>query len=233
MATVSTPPHRPTPEPPPRDPDRPGPARPQPLRRPPVPAPQPLPPALRGPVIHNGQIGSDVVLDRLLDERIVHLGRDLDDAGADRVITRLLLLAALEPRQDITLYVGSASGSASGSAGAAMAVYDTMQAVAPDVATCAIGLVGSAGQLLLTAGAAGKRSVLPHSRILLGRTSAALAGAGAGDRIGDQLRDEIIELTARHSGQPLATVAADVAAQRWFSAAQAVGYGLADRVLGG
>ncbi len=228
--TTSTPPHRPVPEPPRRDPDRPGPAHPQPLRRPLPPTPQPLPPAAQSwPVVHGGPVGSEVVLDRLLDERIIYLGRELDEAAAERVITQLLLLAALEPRRDITLYVSATSGSAR----AAIAVYDTMQAVAPDVATCAIGLVGAAGQLLLTAGAAGKRSVLPHARIALRGASAALGGARTGAEFGEQLRDEFIELTARHSGRPLATVAADVAAERWFSAAQAVEYGLVDRVLGG
>ena len=129
----------------------------------------------------------------------------------------------MDPRRDITVYLSVPGGAAS----AALAVYDTLQTVAPDVATCAVGLVGSVGQFLLTAGSAGKRSALPHARILLRRPP----GGGGPASIGEQLRTEIVELVARHSGQPVDTVARDAAAERWFTAAQAVEYGLVDRVL--
>ncbi len=177
-------------------------------------------------------LGPDPVLERLLDERIVYVGGELDDAVAHRVITRLLLLSALDPRRDITLALNSMGGSVI----AAMAVHDTMRTVSPDVATLAVGLVGDGAQLLLTAGAAGKRQVLPHARILLRKPVAGFVGAATDAAIragvGEQLRRETIGLIARYSGRPVESVEADSTAERWFTPAEAVDHGLADTVTG-
>jgi ATP-dependent Clp protease protease subunit len=212
-------PHRPEPCP---DPDRPSPGRPTPPR-PTPPPPQPLPPAPQGPVPHPLP-GTDAVRDRLLDERIVYLGGELDDAAADRLISELLLLAAVEPRRDITLYLNSTGGTA----GAALAVYDTLRSAAPDVATCAVGLVGPVGTLLLAAGTAGKRSALPHARILLRRPARSGASAAAG--IAQELRAEIVGLLVAHSGPAVATVLAEAAAERWLTATEALAHGLIDHI---
>jgi ATP-dependent Clp protease, protease subunit len=219
-------------------PQHPGPP-PLPVPLPPVPpgrprpaSPQPLPPALSGPVpVAVGTVAADPVLERLLDERIVYVAGELDDAAADRVIPQLLLLGALDPRRDIVLYLSTAGGSAT----AALAVHDTMRAVAADVATRAVGVVGAAGAVLLAAGTAGKRAALPHARILLHHPATAIVGpaAAAGGRagLGAQLRREITELTAGHCGRPIDAVDADAEAGRWFPATEAVEYGLVDGVL--
>lgn len=211
----------------PGPPQRPGPQRPDPYR----PGAQPLAPATGGIHAVPGP-GRDTVLDRLLDHRIVFLDGELDDAAAGRIVAQLLLLAAKDPRRDITLHLNSTGGPAP----AGLAVHDAMQLVAPDVATWAAGLVAATGQLLLSAGAAGKRHALPHARILLCRPSAGMRG-GASDvavrgGVLGQLRAEMAELTARATGRPLAEVEADADAGRWFTAPQARDYGLVDHVAG-
>ena len=115
---------------------------------------------------------TDAVLDRLFEERIVYLAGVVDDEAAHRITAQLLLLTADDPARDITFYVNSPGGSVT----AGMAIYDTMQLVGPDVATWAVGLAGSMGQFLLSAGAPGKRYALPHARILMHQPSASLGG---------------------------------------------------------
>ena len=220
------------PEPPRRpEPERPWPGYPSP---PPPPVPPPAtPPPLPGAVRHLAPAGGfDPVLDRLLDERIVYLGGELEDA-----VPRLLLLGALDPRRDITLYVHTPGGSAA----AGVAVHDTLRSVGPDVATRAVGLVGLVGSLLLAAGTPGKRHALPHARILLRAPSVGQAGGhpGAGPEpaeraeIARQLRQEMIELLARYTGRPPAAIEADVSAARRLTATEAVEYGLVDGVING
>src|SRR5689334_18631750 len=123
---------------------------------------------------------TDAVLDRLFEERIVYLAGPVDDEAAHRITAQLLLLTADDPTRDITFYVNSPGGSVT----AGMAIYDTMQLVTPDVATWAVGLAGSMGQFLLTAGAPGKRYALPHARILLHQPSASLGGSATGTAFG-------------------------------------------------
>ena len=117
-----------------------------------------------------------------------------------------------------------------------MAIYDTMQLVAPDVTTWAVGFAASTAQLLLTAGAPGKRYALPHTRILLHQPSARLGGTSADVTIRaavfTEMKREIAALTARHSGQPVETIVADADRDRWFDAEQAQAYGLIDHVAG-
>jgi ATP-dependent Clp protease protease subunit len=175
---------------------------------------------------------SDPVVDRLFAERIVYLAGEVDDAAAHRVTAQLLLLAADDPARDITLYVNSPGGSVT----AGMAIYDTMQLVAPDVATWAVGFAASTGQFLLTAGAPGKRHALPHARILMHQPSARLGGTASDVSIRagvfSALKTEIAELTAQHTGQPVGTVTADADRDRWFTAEEAKAYGLVDHVAG-
>jgi len=175
---------------------------------------------------------TDAVLDRLFEERIVYLAGPVDDEAAHRITAQLLLLTADDPARDITFYINSPGGSVT----AGMAIYDTMQLVRPDVATWAVGLAGSMGQFLLTAGAAGKRYALPHARILMHQPSASLGGTATDITIRagvfGEMKREIAELTARHSGQPVETVTVDADRDRWFDAEQARAYGLVDHVAG-
>jgi len=175
---------------------------------------------------------TDVVLDRLFEERIVYLAGVVDDEAAHRITAQLLLLTADDPARDITFYINSSGGSVT----AGMAIYDTMQLVRPDVATWAVGFAASMGQFLLTAGAPGKRYALPHARILMHQPSASLGGTATDITIRagvfGEMKREIAELTARHSGQPVETVTADADRDRWFDAEQARAYGLVDHVAG-
>ncbi len=174
---------------------------------------------------------SDTVFERLLAERIVLLGAEVDDPLANRVVAQLLLLAGEDPTRDITLYINSPGGSVT----AGMAVYDAMNLVEPDVATVATGLAASMGQFLLTAGAPGKRAVLPHAEVMMHQPH---GGAGGTEsdiviRAGmlGRLKRRMAEITAERSGQPVEQVLADAERDRWFAPEEAVAYGLADRVL--
>jgi ATP-dependent Clp protease protease subunit len=172
------------------------------------------------------------VLDRLLEERIVFLGREVDDEIANRISAQLLLLSAQDPDRDITLYINSPGGSVT----AGMAIYDTMQLITPNVATWAVGFAASMGQFLLSAGTPGKRFALPHARILMHQPSAGVGGnaTDVAIRAGvfGQMKREIAELTARHTRQSVETIAADADRDRWFTAQEARDYGLVDHVAG-
>ncbi|MGH3586906.1 MAG: ClpP family protease [Pseudonocardia sp.] len=174
---------------------------------------------------------TDPVLDRLLEERIIFLGREVDDELANRVSAQLLLLAAQDHERDITLYINSPGGSAT----AGMAIYDTMRLVRPDVATWAVGFAGSTGQFLLSAGTPGKRYALRHARILMHQPSAGIGGNATDVAIRAgvfaDIKREIAELIAQHSGQTVETVTADSERDRWFTAEQARDYGLIDHVV--
>jgi ATP-dependent Clp protease, protease subunit len=211
----------------------PGPLIPAPLRRPVPPPPQPLPPALAGVSPHAPDRVSDAVLDRLLDERIVFLGTEVDDAVANRITAQLLLLSAQDPHRDITLYVNSPGGSVT----AGMAIYDTMRLVTPDIATWAIGFAASMGQFLVSAGTPGKRYALPHARILMHQPSAGLGGTvtDIAIRAGvyGEMKREIAELTAAHTGQTFETITADADRDHWFTAEEARAYGLVDHIARG
>jgi ATP-dependent Clp protease, protease subunit len=204
------------------------------LRQPERPEPWPsfpLPAALAAPVLHAPS--SDAITDRLLEERIVFLGTEVDDAVANRIVTQLLLLAAQDPGRDITFYINSPGGSVT----AGMAIYDTMQLIQPDVATWAMGFAASMGQFLLSAGAPGKRHALPHTRILMHQPSAGMSG-GATDiaiRAGvyGQMKREIAELIAAHTGQTAETITTDSDRDHWFTAEEARAYGIVDHVTRG
>jgi ATP-dependent Clp protease protease subunit len=187
-----------------------------------------------GPVLYAaapGATGTDPVLDKLLEERIVFLGREVDDEVANRISAQLLLLAAQDPARDITMYINSPGGSVT----AGMAIYDTMRLIRPAVATWAVGFAASMGQFLLTAGAPGKRHALPHARILMHQPSAGIGGQATDIAIRagvyGQMKREIAEITARHTGQTVETITADSDRDRWFTATEAQAYGLVDHVV--
>jgi ATP-dependent Clp protease protease subunit len=173
----------------------------------------------------------DQVAARLLHQRIIVLGTEVDDAIANRLCGQLLLLSAEDPRGDISLYINSPGGSVS----AGLAIYDTMRLIPNDVSTLALGLAGSMGQFLLTAGTPGKRFCLPHAQVLMHQGSAGFGGtaadveiyAGQLEKIGAML----LRLTAEHTGQPVDVVELDSRRDRWFTAAEALDYGLIDHVL--
>lgn len=174
---------------------------------------------------------NDSVYERLLRERIIVLGSQVEEGIANQITAQLLLLAAEDPEKDITLYINSPGGSVT----AGMAIFDTMQLIEPDVATTAMGLAASMGQFLLSAGAPGKRSILPHARVLMHQPSAGVGGTAADIAIqADMLtrtKQEMAELIAEHTGQPVDRIIADSDRDRWFSATEALDYGFVDKVI--
>jgi len=174
---------------------------------------------------------SDAVFERLLGERIVFLGSAVDDDVANRITAQLLLLAAEDSKQDITLYINSPGGSVT----AGMAIYDTMQLVEPDVSTWAVGFAASMGQFLLSSGTPGKRYALPHAKIVMHQPSAGIGGTASDIAIqAAQYRltkQEIAGLTAEQTGQSVEQIEADADRDRWFTAEEAKAYGFVDHVV--
>jgi ATP-dependent Clp protease, protease subunit len=173
----------------------------------------------------------DQLAARLLHQRIIVLGAEVDDPVANRLCGQLLLLSAEDPRSDISLYINSPGGSVS----AGLAIYDTIRLIPNDVSTLAMGLAGSMGQFLLTAGTPGKRFSLPHAQILMHQGSAGFGGTAADVEIyADQLErigTTLLRLTAEHTGQSIDTVERDSRRDRWFTADEAREYGLIDHIL--
>ncbi|MDQ2724189.1 MAG: ATP-dependent Clp protease proteolytic subunit [Acidimicrobiales bacterium] len=171
------------------------------------------------------------VYGRLLKERIVFLGTEVDDTSANLICAQLLLLAAEEPDKDISLYINSPGGSVT----AGLAVYDTMQFVPSDVSTVCMGLAASMGQFLLCAGEPGKRFALPHSRILMHQPSGQAQGQAADIAIQAEqiiyLKRMMAERIALHTGQEVERIEADSDRDRWFTAAEAKDYGFIDAVI--
>ena len=173
----------------------------------------------------------DAVSDRLLRERIVFLGSQVDDDIANQLCAQMLLLSADDPRRDVHLYINSPGGSVS----AGMAVHDTMRFIDCDVATYSFGMAASMGQFLLTAGTPGKRFSLPHTRIMMHQPSAGVGGTQSDITIqADMLRRlkrDINELQAEHAGQSVEQIERDSDRDRWFTPEQAREYGLVDHVV--
>ena len=173
----------------------------------------------------------DAVFDRLLRERIVFLGSQVDDDIANQLCAQMLLLAADDARSDIHFYINSPGGSLS----AGMAVYDTMQFLDCDVATYSFGMAASMGQFLLSAGTPGKRFSLPHTRIMMHQPSAGVGGTESDVAIqADMLRRlkrEVNELQAQHSGRSVEQIERDSDRDRWFTPGEALEYGLIDHVV--
>jgi ATP-dependent Clp protease, protease subunit len=171
------------------------------------------------------------IFNRLLKERIVFLGTDVNDDMANLITAQLLYLEGQDPDKDIWLYVNSPGGSIT----AGMAIYDTMQFIRSDVATICMGLGASMGQFLLSAGAAGKRYALPHARIMMHQPSGGIRGPASDIKIqAEQLayvKRLMAERIAFHTGQTVEQVELDSDRDRWFTADQAKEYGLIDHVI--
>ena len=174
---------------------------------------------------------SSDIYQRLLKERIIFLGTQVDDPSANLLCAQLLLLAAEDPEKDISIYVNSPGGSVT----AGLAIYDTMQYVPCDVSTVCMGLAASMGQFLLCAGTPGKRYALPHSRILMHQPSGSMQGQAADIAIQAEqiiyLKRMMAERIAHHTGQPVERIEADSDRDRWFTAQEALDYGFIDRVI--
>ncbi|GAA2682680.1 MULTISPECIES: ClpP family protease [Nonomuraea] len=173
----------------------------------------------------------DQLYQRLLRERIIVLGTDVNDEIANRICAELLLLAADDSERDIYLYINSPGGSVT----AGMAIYDMMEYVPNNVATVAMGLAASMGQFLLCAGAPGKRYALPHARIMMHQPSGGIGGTAADIAIQAEqmlyVKKTLAERIAFHTGQELDQIEADSDRDRWFTADEAKDYGFIDHVV--
>jgi ATP-dependent Clp protease, protease subunit len=173
----------------------------------------------------------DQLITRLLYQRIIVLGTEVDDRVANRLCAQLLLLSAEDPRAAISMYINSPGGSVS----AGLAIYDTMRLIPNDVSTLAMGLAGSMAQFLLCAGAPGKRYSLPHAQVLMHQGSAGFGGTAADVEIyAAQLERTsalMVRLIAEHTGQPVDRIEKDSLRDRWFSAEEALEYGMIDHIV--
>lgn len=179
---------------------------------------------------HRGERGWDVY-SRLLKDRIVFLGTEVDDDVANVIIAQLLFLESEDPDKEIMLYINSPGGVVS----AGLAMYDTMQLVRCDVATYCMGQAGSIASLLLAAGARGKRFALPHSRIVIHQPLGGFQGQTTDIEIHARemlrARDTINEIYARHTGQPVERIRSDTDRDRYLSPEEAAAYGIIDAVV--
>ena len=193
----------------------------------PQPSDFPSIPVAQGP---GGDPAQDIY-NRLLRERIVFLGQEVNDQIANLITAQLLYLEGQDAEKDIWLYINSPGGSVT----AGMAIYDTMQFVAPDVGTICMGLGASMGQFLLCAGTPGKRFALPHARILMHQPSGGVQGQASDIAIqAEQMaytKKLMAERIAEHTGQSVEQVQEDSERDRWFTAAEAKDYGIIDSVV--
>ena len=173
----------------------------------------------------------DQLTTRLMHQRIIVLGQEVDDTIANRLCAELLLLSAEDPRRDISLYINSPGGSVS----AGLAIYDTMRLIPNDVSTLALGTALSMGQFLLSAGTPGKRYALPHSRVLMHQGSAGIGGTAVDVEIQaenlEHTKRVLLGLIAEHTGQPVGKIEQDSRRDRWFTAQEALDYGFVDQIL--
>lgn len=171
------------------------------------------------------------IYSRLLSERIIVLGTPIDDAVSNLVVAQLLHLESDDTDKDIHLYINSPGGSIT----SLFAIYDAMQHVRPDVSTVVVGLAASSAAVLLAAGAEGKRLAMPHSRVMLHQPHGGAEGTAADieieARLIVQMREQINQILADHTGQPLEKVAEDTERDFWMTADEALEYGLVDRIL--
>lgn len=171
------------------------------------------------------------IYSRLLKERVVFLVGPVNDMTANLVVAQLLFLEAENPDKDISFYINSPGGSVT----AGMAIYDTMQFIKPDVSTLCTGQAASMGALLLTAGAKGKRFILPNSRVMIHQPLGGFQGQASDIEIHAKeilfLRERLNQIMAHHTGQSLKSVANDTDRDNFMSAEQAVNYGLVDKII--
>ncbi|RKN11435.1 ATP-dependent Clp protease proteolytic subunit [Streptomyces radicis] len=173
----------------------------------------------------------DHLAERLLGQRIVVLGTQVDEVSANRICAQMLLLSAEDPRADISLYINSPGGSVHDG----LAIYDTMRLIPNDVATLAMGFAASMGQFLLTVGTRGKRYALPNARIMMHQISSGIGGTTADIAIQAEnlefTKRTIERITAEHTGQTPETISRDGDRDRWFTADEAKAYGMVDHVV--
>jgi ATP-dependent Clp protease protease subunit len=173
----------------------------------------------------------DQVYSRLLNDRIIFLGQQVDDEIANKITAQMLLLAAADQDKDIYLYINSPGGSVT----AGMAVYDTMQYIQNDVVTIGMGMAASMGQFLLTGGAAGKRFALPNTDIMMHQGSAGIGGTASDIKIQAErllrMKRRMLELTAQHTGKDVERIEKDSQRDNWFNAEEAKEYGLIDEIF--
>ena len=170
------------------------------------------------------------VFEKLLKDRIIWLGSEVRDENANEICAKILLLAAEDPERDIYLYINSPGGSIT----AGMAIYDTMQFVPNDIVTVGIGMAASMGQLLLTAGAPGKRYITPNARVLLHQPHGGFGGTASDIQTQAQLilsmKQRLAEITAERTGKTVEQINADGDRDRWFTAQEALEYGFVDHI---
>ncbi len=171
------------------------------------------------------------IYSRLLNDRVVFLGGQVDEETANLIVAQMVHLESDDPEKDIHLYINSPGGSVY----AGLAIYDTMQFITPDVQTICYGIAMSMGSLLLAGGATGKRMALPNSRVLIHQPSGGFEGQSTDVEIHAReilaLRSRVDDLYAKHTGQPIERVHADMDRDRYFSGDEALAYGLVDRVI--
>lgn len=171
------------------------------------------------------------VFSRLMADRIIFMGTGVDDNIANIVVAQLLFLESADPKKDILMYINSPGGSVY----AGLGIYDTMQYVRPDVATVCTSLAASMGAVLLAGGAAGKRSALPHARVMIHQPSGGAQGTSVDIEITTReivkLRHELYDILAQHTGQTVEQIGIDSDRDKWLRAVEAKEYGLIDEVL--
>ena len=171
------------------------------------------------------------IYSRLLNERIIFLGEQVDENTANVVVAQLLHLAYVDPKKDIKLYINSPGGSVYDG----MAIYDTMQYIKPDVMTIGIGLQASMGAFLLSSGAKGKRFILPHSKVMIHQPSSGTQGKVTDMEIdlkeGIAVKEMLADLFAKNTGQKLSKIKDDMERDYWMTPAEAAAYGLVDKVI--
>jgi len=176
-------------------------------------------------------VASMDVFSRLMLDRIIFLGVPIDDDVSNIVTAQLLFLASNDPSQDISLYINTPGGQVS----SGLAIYDTMQLVEPDVNTICMGMAASMGSVLLCAGAAGKRSALPHSRVLIHQPLGGAHGQASDIEIAAReilkTKQELYRIISEHSGQSVEKIAADADRDYWMTAQEAKEYGMVDEVV--
>ena len=173
------------------------------------------------------------VFSRLMMDRVIFLGAPIDDAVANIIQAQLLFLEMNDPERDIQIYLNSPGGSVS----AGLGIYDTMQLVAPDVSTICTGMAASMAAVLLTAGTKGKRSALPHSRVMIHQPMGGVQGQASDIEITAReilkYKQELYEILSSHSGQSIEKITMDADRDYWMRADEAKEYGLIDEVLVG
>ena len=175
-------------------------------------------------------VASMDVFSRLMMDRIIFLGVGIDDDVANIILAQLLFLSSVDAGKDISLYINSPGGQVS----SGLAIYDTMQLVQPDVATICTGMAASMASVLLCAGTPGKRSALPHARVLIHQPMGGAQGQASDILIAakeiEKIREELVSIIARHSGQPYDKVFADADRDFWMTSEEARAYGMIDRI---